>query len=203
MKRRIIGTSIFKNGFTKDRFLVLFSVLLCIGLMVGAILIGLAKQNGQTELIDICSRNFDSKISNSLIYNFFNAFISSLFSVFPFYVLGICAVGFPFLCILPFFFGVGIGVKIGFLYITFGLKKIHLSIFLQIPQTLIFVLILFFLYNISIKASKQVYSTINPQKNQADFTFKRYNKCYLFILSAIVFYSLIDSLIFNFGIRFF
>lgn len=122
---------------TNNRIFVVLSLLLLIGVLIGAILLN--KVDFQTrQYIDLLFlSNFKEGLSKSLI----DIFISSLSSTFIFLLLaffmGLSAWGCILAPLIPLFRGFCIGFSECYMYTTYGLKGIIFNIIIFLPGFLV------------------------------------------------------------------
>ncbi len=198
--KRIIGTSALKNGFlSKDRFLISLLFTFCSGILIGSVALGTSYADKAAVLNRICESYIYSRQEQSVFASFFASFSSCFVMLLSAYVLGVCAVGIPFLYIIPFVDGIGKGTIIGYIYAKFGYAGLLKSTLLVIPQNTIFCFLILMAVRFSLKMSYQIFCNISSiQQSHPYICFKKYNQRYVFLIIVSIICSFIDALISRF-----
>ncbi|MEE1279765.1 MAG: stage II sporulation protein M [Oscillospiraceae bacterium] len=199
--KRIIRTSALQNGFfNKDRFLISLFVVLGIGLMIGSIAAGTSSADDSSVLNRIWSAYIYNRSEQSVAACFFATFSSCFFMLLAAYVLGVCAVGIPFLYLIPAIDGIGKGIIIGFVYAKYGFIGLIKSLFLIVPQNVIFCFVIILALIQSVKMSRQMFCSVSGlQSNEPFISFKKYNQKFLFLIIGASLCSIIDALLSRFS----
>ncbi|MFO7161253.1 MAG: stage II sporulation protein M [[Clostridium] cellulosi] len=177
---------------------LLFMVLVLAGILTGSIYINSA---GVTKsalegtgffMQDLVSSEAASKGFLSLaVCSFFPSAALICIS----YLLGLCAVGFPFEFVIPILYGTFTGASMASIYIRFGAKGLLICLLFILPQALITVLAIIVASREGFKFSKQISHVIlrGVQKNLT-IMFRTYCFKYAicFVLAAIA--SIIQAL---------
>lgn len=194
--KRIIGTSAFKNGFLKkDRFFLSLLVLLGIGIFIGAVTAGTNSADSESVLSRIWSSYMEKRLEQSIAACFFGSFFSAFVLLALSYILGMCAIGEPFLYTIPIIDGIGKGIIFGFVYVKYGFLGLLKSLLLIAPQNVLFCLILIFSLKRSVSMSRQTYNTVRGiQQTEVFLSFKKYNQYFIILLIGMIICSIIDAL---------
>lgn len=103
---------------------ILFFVFLLFGLLTGVICI----KYGVNSLVDLAADIFNQSRTESSekgVFEFlFSDFLSSICYLFASFTVGLCAVGIPFLPIIPFVKGIYLGALGGYMYTEYGVSGI-------------------------------------------------------------------------------
>lgn len=199
--KRIIRTSAFKNGFfNKDRFLISLFFLFGIGLLIGSVSAGSYSNEPDSVLNRIWNSYMENRATQSVFLSFLSTFSSCFIMLFYSYILGVCALGIPFLYIIPVFDGIGKGIILGFIYTNQGLIGFLKSLLFVLPQNILLCLILIFSINHSYRMSRQMYFNIRAiQFDEPFISFKKYNQKYIFFLICSIICAFFDALLFEFS----
>lgn len=124
------------GGIVKQnrRLIFLTAIFIC-GLLLGAIAIK-NKDAALTEELKSLIENFCLVRSRqSLVVNFFSIFGTECIFLIPAMLFGVCAVGEPFLWLLPLIKGMGIGMISAYLYSDYSLKgMLYFAAVLLLPS---------------------------------------------------------------------
>ncbi len=199
--KRIIRTSALQNGFfNKDRFLISLFIVFGIGLMIGSVAAGTSSADENSVLNRIWSSYIYNRSEQSIAACFFSSFFSCFFMLLAEYILGVCAVGVPFLYVIPAIYGIGKGIIIGFIYAKYGFIGLIKSLFLIVPQNVIFCFIIILALNQSVKMSRQMFCVVSGLQSTEPFiSFKKFNQKYIFLIVGASLCSIIDALLSRFN----
>ena len=164
-----------------------------VGIISGALMIRL--ENPISSLIVSMFRQYNGLIvANGFIKNFAELFFSNVFFVLVLFFLGFSAIGSPFVCIISFVKGVGIGIVSSYLYNNYMLSGFGYCMLIFFPQQIINMLALFIAMNESFVNSKMIFKTIGGT-NQNEFDLKIYSQRYFFVFILEVISSLLGSVL--------
>ena len=198
--KRIIGTSAFGNGlFKRNRFFISVFWIIGIGILIGAVAVGMFYNSEKSIINDICLGYFEKRASQSIFSCFLATFSSALTVIILTYLFGLCAMGVPMLYSILAFDSIGKGLILGFVYIEYGFLGILKSLVFLLPQNVMLCLLIFYAVSFSVKMSKQIYNMLSDY-NGSDYQInkKLYNKRYLLFVLGILVLSVVDALMSRF-----
>lgn len=182
-------------AFKKNWKIILFLVLFAIGMIIGAILI--KKDNSEiiNSFLNIFKTYIRIKKEQSIGSNFINSLAINLIFVLCAFILGLCAVGLPFISMLPVIKGVGIGMLTGFLYSNFALRGLGYCILVLYPGLMPAVYTLLLSCNIGVNTSYNMLLTLSSNKIiKGETNLKIYCLKFLIFFVLIIFSSVIDAM---------
>lgn len=199
---KIIRTSAMSNGFyNKDRFLISLFFALGIGILIGSIASGSNFSNENSILFKMHNSYIQSRSEQSFLELFWGVFLSEFLYLLICYILGLCAIGIPFLYTIPLIYGIGKGIILGFLYAEGGFSGILNSILFYSVQGVGLSSVLIIALKKSYKMSLQAFSSINSSsRNSKNITLKKYNQFYIIILLIAVLFCAVDALMFKINV---
>jgi len=182
------------QAYKHSSVIMLFIFFLC-GLIFGSVL--LRTGNVTADVIVSAFKNYNGVIvSNSFTQNFINLLFSNGAFLFFTYIFGLCAIGAPIICAVPFIKGVGIGVVSAYLYKTYELSGFGYCMLVYYPAQLINMFTILLCSNESYKMSKDIYNNIKSSNVfQGENELKLYHVRYIFFMLLYLFSSLIGSLL--------
>ncbi len=199
--KKIIKTSVFKNGFfSKDRFLISLFAIYALGIFIGTVAAASAVTEQNSALYSILNLYFSSRFNSSIASCFLEGATSSLIMMLFNFLLGLCALGLPFIYIIPAIDGIGKGLTVSFLCVNYGFIGILKSVILIIPQNALISFFLILSARQSVDMSRQLYSMLNT-KNQCDKTisFKKFIQTQLIFLAVMLICCIIDAFLSRFS----
>lgn len=199
---KIIRTSALANGFyNKDRFLISLFTLLGTGILIGSVAAGSNASNENSLIFQIHNSFIQSKTEQSFLELFWEAFLSEFLYLLVCYISGLCAIGVPFLFIIPLTYGIGKGIIFGFLYATSGFAGILNGILFHSVQGTGLALLIIIALKKSYKMSRQTFITLSSNSCSDNIlTFKKYNQFYIIILIISALFCSVDALLFKINI---
>lgn len=171
-----------------------FIVYICVyfaGLIIGALLY----------------KNICTKISSELFDNIFNTqanvFLDTFFSKLCIYLsvymltvlIGLCVIGYPTVCCVPFLCGVEIALKLSYFYNLYNFKGFGYSLLIIIPESSMFILILIYAIKSAGEMSKNLMQIARNNESKNDISIKSYLKDFLIYGSEIIVISLINAVL--------
>ena len=112
----------FSVRLKRIHFIKVIVVLFLIGMVYGALLVGLGQAQTQEQLSFLTEQFIGKRAEQSIMYTFIGSFNSSAVLLLALFVLGFCAVGQPVALFLPVFHGLGLGISMAYLYSTQGFQ---------------------------------------------------------------------------------
>ncbi len=199
--KRIIRTSALKNGlFSHNRFFISVFWLVGVGVLLGAAAAGVFSGDENSFVNSVWQAYFSKRETASIFSCFIGTFSSSFLILALSYLLGLCAMGTPFLYLTLIFDSVGKGLVFGFLYLKYGFWGVLKAFIFLLPQNVLMCVLFVYVVNFSVKMSKQIYSLLSDDKVTVDYhlNFKKYNQKYLFFGFCLVLISAFDALMSRF-----
>ena len=199
--KRIIRTSALKNGlFSHNRFFISAFWLVGVGVLLGAAAAGMFSGDDNSFVNSVWQAYFLRRETGSIFSCFVGTISSSFLILALSYLLGLCAIGTPFLYLTLIFDSVGKGLVFGFLYLQYGFWGVLKALVFLLPQNVLICLLFVYAVNFSLKMSKQMYCLLSEDKVTVDYhlNFKKYNQKYLFFSFCLVLISVFDALMSRF-----
>ena len=197
-----VGGFIFE---AKKHFLI---VVLCFvvltGLITGSILI--KRSPDLYETIKNIFQNFISDVSGqTLLRNFTAQIITNSAVIFPIFIFGMCAIGFPVPFFVVFIKGLSIGTISSLLYNEYGLKGFGFCMLVFFPIQLIITLSLIFSGKESIRMSLGLLKTLTEQNLKTCETHETKKYVFLSVMWVLIstFASFVSAVLNVYVVRFF
>lgn len=168
-------------------------IILMIGMIYGAMLIGLNRDEAVNQLGSIMQKFINKRIEQSIFITFASSFFSSMILIAILFFIGFFSIGQPIAFFIPMFQGLGIGLSTAYLYSSKGISGIIFCLILIAPTTIISTLTLLLGCKESIRFSNKNLRTLFPQK--FDQNMQGELKLYLKRFSALTMFQLISAVI--------
>ena len=140
------------------------------------------KENRELALMALLSRNL---VSNLVFIGFF-------------YVLGLCAIGLPFIAIVPVIKGISLGTLISYAYVFNGIKGFLFALVLIfLPESLLLTLLCFGYSEaicMSLTVSNGIFAS-KPRELKRTLTFMAFSKRFLLIALGVITVSFLQALL--------
>lgn len=195
-KRKIIYTKTRSSQITVNRETLIFLLFLTAGIVIGVF----TAKRGNDDIIAQVKNIFDSfysaRESQSIIVSSLHSLgVSAAFWIMTL-LFGLCAIGAPFIAVLPTIKGLGIGLVTGYIYSVYGLSGIGYCLLVIFPGALISFIAL--IYSVSDAFKMSVFTlgsllNFNSQKGGAD-KFKIYFAKEIFYLLIFVISAFVDGI---------
>lgn len=161
---------------------ILLFLFFCCGLLLGAF----AVRKDSSLLLDRLLSLFENysvvKASQSAAVNFSNAVFKQILLLLCTFCIGLCAVGMPFLFLVPFAYGTGVGLVSAFLYKTYMLKGIGYCALILYPGVVLTVAALVFACSVGARMSRFLMNGLLIKEIDKTETFRQY--CLQFLIAA-------------------
>lgn len=154
----------FSVRLKRIHFIKVIVVLFLIGMVYGALLVGLGQAQTQEQLSFLTEQFIGKRAEQSIMYTFIGSFNSSAVLLLALFVLGFCAVGQPVALFLPVFHGLGLGISMAYLYSTQGFQGILFTLILILPSAAISTIALFLGTRESVRFSNSIFRMLFPEK---------------------------------------
>ncbi|MDF2567696.1 MAG: hypothetical protein K0R90_1152 [Oscillospiraceae bacterium] len=179
----------------KNRLFLVLIVMFFIGMVYGAIVI----RNGSQNLIGTLSFMTDGFVSKrsgqTLLSTLVGSFSSNFIFIFILFLMGFSAISQPFIFFSPCFYGLGVGLSMGYMYTYYGLKGVGFCGVMILPHACISALAIVLASKESIRLSNLFLSSV-IKKIEGEISLKSiklYCAKYLVILVFIIASAIIDS----------
>lgn len=185
-----------KNLANKNIIFICLLFLFILGMFYGTLLIKSDNDSVWSQLEIITNEYRAIQMKQSLITTFINSFLSSLiFLIIP-YIFGYSSIGQIGTFFIPFFYGLGLGCALGYLYMNYGVKGILYSAVIVIPHSVITLFALLIGCRESTKLSSLIFLGFfsSNAKSVNSTTIKLYNIKFFILCLMIVIASVINVL---------
>lgn len=133
MSKRVLMSFIYY--LRHNRCTVLLALSLLCGVLAGSlILVALPNKNYDFSLLSHFF--FESRLNKTFIETVSSSFVSSFLIIFSLFLMGFWALAAPVILVVPFFYGMGIGVSIANLYISFSFQGFLIAALTILPFSL-------------------------------------------------------------------
>ena len=198
MKKFVKNSIISTKFFIKDNTLtVIFITLFTVGTLIGSFT--LYYSIGKSDSVSLLLKQyFDENSSLSILALFSRNVIASFFYLAVMYIGGLCAIGLPFVAIIPVIKGIAIGTIISYQYVYNGLKGfLYAMIILLIPAALLMaVLNLAYIEGMymSLTVSNGIFNG-KPRESKYNLSFMTFTKRFLIFSVGIVIICIIEAVL--------
>ena len=201
MKRHIRSSFVRTSLYIADnKATFLFITLFTLGMVLGSFALYFAgnhsdiivnsissflKENGELSFLSLLSRNM---VGNFLYLGFF-------------YVGGLCAIGLPFVALIPMIKGISLGTLVSYEYIFYGIKGFLYALVLIFLTEAILLTMYCFAYSEAIYMSLTVSNGIfasKPKELKHSLSFMSFTKRIVLIAVGVVLVSLAQALLTHF-----
>lgn len=124
-------------GLKKISFLKVLFILFFIGMIYGALLVGLSDSGIQNKLAFLTQEFVNKRTEQSIVFTFFSSFGSSMMLLIILFLLGFWAIGQPAALFVPIFRGLGLGMSMAQMYVAYNFKGVLFCLILILPQVII------------------------------------------------------------------
>lgn len=189
-KSRVPGLVIeAKNHITTLTLFFLFFI----GLIFGTLAVKF--ESSISDIIVLMFKQYNGLIvSYGFIKNFLNLFLNNIFVIIAMFFFGLCAIGTPFVCLIPLVKGIGIGVVSAYMYKTYLMSGFGYCTIVYYPPQIINMLCIIIGANESYINSKNLFYMMSSSK-QYEFDGKIYIIRYILILLLTIISSSIGAVL--------
>lgn len=189
-KSRVPGLVIeAKNHITTLTLFFLFFI----GLICGTLSVKF--ENSISDIIVLMFKQYNGLIvSYGFIKNFLNLFFNNIFVIISMFFFGLCAIGTPFVCLIPLVKGIGIGVVSAYMYKSYLMSGFGYCTIVYYPPQIINMLCIIIGANESYINSKNLFYMMSSSK-QYEFDGKIYIIRYILILLLTIISSSIGAVL--------
>lgn len=152
-------------------------------------------------------KNIYTRINNELFEGVFNYqaddFLETFFSKLSIYLsvylitvlIGLCVIGYPIVCSVPFLCGIEIALKLSYFYNLYNFKGFGYSLLIIIPEASMFILVLIYAIKSAGDMSKNLMQIARNNVPNNEVSIKSYLKSFLIYGSEIIVISLINAVL--------
>lgn len=152
-------------------------------------------------------KNIYTRINNELFEEVFNYqaddFLETFFSKLTIYLsvylitvlIGLCVIGYPIVCSVPFLCGIEIALKLSYFYNLYNFKGFGYSLLIIIPEASMFILVLIYAIKSAGDMSKNLMQIARNNVPNNEVSIKSYLKSFLIYGSEIIVISLINAVL--------
>lgn len=152
-------------------------------------------------------KNIYTRINNELFEDVFNYhaddFLETFFSKLSIYLsvylitvfIGLCVIGYPIVCSVPFLCGIEIALKLSYFYNLYNFKGFGYSLLIIIPEASMFILVLIYAIKSAGDMSKNLMQIARNNVPNNEISIKSYLKSFLIYGSEIIVISLINAVL--------
>ncbi len=193
----------YLNIIVENRRNLIMVALFTVGMLLGATIIKDGSSPFTAKLIELFDRYRELRSQQSVFSNFCGSMLTSIVFMSVTFILGLCAIGTPFIGCIPLIRGLGLGMISGHLYSAYALSGLGYSLLILYPGSLISIIGLLMCCNESLLMSQDMFlSMLNrPIKNQS--AIKMYCARYIVILIISAIGAVTDSVCLLAFMRFF
>lgn len=192
-----IRTSEEQKITAKNPTIMFFMILLLIGALFGTLIFCNMQSSEISNLSFITQGFIKNKTEQTFVQSLINSFTTSSLLVTICFFLGFGAISQPVEFLVPIFRGLGLGTSISYIYITYGVKGLLITLVLIIPNAVISSIAIIIAARESIKLSNMFTSYIisNNTENNMKSCIKLYVLKFLILFAIIGLSSILDSLL--------
>ena len=161
--------------------IVLF-LFFCAGLLIGSFAVRKDSSPLLERLLSLFQNYAAVKADQSAAVNFSNALFRQLVMFLCTFCIGLCAVGMPFMYLVPFCYGTGTGLVSAFLYKTYMLKGIGYCALILYPGVILTAGALIFACSVGADMSRSLMNGLLSKETEKAESFRRY--CLRFLFAA-------------------
>lgn len=165
------------------------------GLAAGAFCV---KKTDNYIIKAVCESYMDylfKKFTLNSVSVFLNTLLLTSTAIIFSYFIGLCAIGIPFVMLIPAVSGALIGIISGFIYENYLLKGLGYCAILIFPAAAISVSAIIFSCKESLQMSKNMLMLLSRGRVKHEQSFKKYNINFLVYTAIITFASAIESIL--------
>ncbi len=168
-----------KRSHRKEIVLFLFFFA---GLILGALVVRKNSSLLLDRLLSLFQNYSLVKTEQSAVVNFCNALFRQIILLLLTFCIGLCAVGMPFIYLVLFTYGTGIGLVSAFLYKTYMLKGIGYCALILYPGVILTACALVFAGSVGADMSKALMNGLLLKETGQSESFRQY--CLRFLIAA-------------------
>lgn len=179
---------------------IIFLFLFTFGILLGTYILKQNHDFTSTTLANILNEYISLKRGNTILDNFIASFKVNFIFVLLTFMLGFCAIGTPFITLVPVIKGIGMGLFCGYLYLNYNFSGLGYCVLIIYPGLIISLFALLSASNFSLSFSYEMllslFGTNNTKKKNlgAEHQLKIFCIRYIIIFIISIIGSIVDSL---------
>ncbi len=193
--RRIVSTKIFIED---NKLLFLFITTLTIGIALGSIITFFIGDKNNEAINILINQYIDENKTLSILSMFIRELFSNGVIIAVLYISGLCVIGVPFICSIPFIKGILCGVIFSYEYYNNGLKGFLCVLCTLAIPTALFLCLISYSYKesflMSINVSNGIY-TAKIRNTDYQCSFFTFTKRYIIFIFFTAIISLISGIL--------
>ena len=165
-----------------DWIIIMLIIIFFTGLLIGAYMIKNGENTFTSKIVESYTSFTEVSQSKSFTILFFKLFSIGSGVILLMYFTGLCALGIPFVTIIPFIAGLFIGIISGFYYKHYMLKGLGYCMIIIFPSMILFCASMLIACKGSIKMSRNMLNLLSMRRSQPQESFKSYTVNYLILI---------------------
>ncbi len=192
------------TGFVRSNKVPLAVTLLFVtGIILGTVTVTKRNEYILIKTAEIFKDYITVQTGQSLFALFMNSVFKFSIYIIVIYLLGLCAIGSPFICAVPLIRGLGAGLISGYLYSAYSLKGIGYCVLIMYPGLLVSLFAMMIGCSNGIAMSYDLLRCMGAERTGTDMGLKKYTSGFLVILAMTVAAALTDTICYALFMRFF
>lgn len=184
------------------RIILLLSLFIC-GLIIGSFVVKNNDSIMSNQLESIIKSGITTKNNSQFWEVFFNSITVNLVFLISAFSLGLCAIGIPFISLIPLIKGFGLGISGAYIYSNYSVKGVCYCLLILFPAQIISSALLIYACNESYYMSGDLFFSLNnslnlKEKNPVRLYLTRFLLLALFIALSAGFDAVLSSLFSSF-----
>lgn len=193
IKRRFNVVKINRMEFlSKYNIIIILTALFISGLMIGVYIFKDDNALVQNSIAQIFTRFYTQRSTQGLLATFSHSMLINMIFLASSFTFGMCCIGVPAICALPFIRGISFGVIAGHMYSSYGLDGVGHFMLTILPGAVLAVTLLLISCNESYKTAMDLLRMVTKGSTVSTGIIKRYLSVYLFIIGFTALASIID-----------
>lgn len=195
-ERRPLQGGVLMERIASGWKLILLTALFTAGMAFGAVLVKSSADHEWLEkMLNLLQEYSTMRSSQSLFATMCNSLFANLIYLAVAFTAGLCAMGLPFLMLLPFIRGLGMGAVFGYLYSTKALMGVGYCLLILLPGAILSTATLLIGCREGITMSFDVFAVMNGNKTLDGYhNFRLYCARFSILLALLACASLADAL---------
>lgn len=181
------------KSFYSNRNIIILVLLFLAGLIYGAFAVKSQNSFLYSKIMPLYMSYVKSKSNLSDLNIFFTTLLLNSSIIVSAYFTGLCAIGIPFVAMLPAVSGIFIGSVSGYIYQTYMLKGLGYCGIIIFPSAAITVASIIFAGRESMLMSKNMLNLLSQRHNQKYEDFKSYSVRFVIYVSLAALGALIET----------
>ncbi|MDR1630547.1 MAG: stage II sporulation protein M [Oscillospiraceae bacterium] len=196
IKRRFNVVRLNKMDFiNKYNIMIILTVLFVCGIIIGVSIIKNDNAAMQSSIAQIFTKFYTSRSSQSMLSTFAHSMLINMIFLGGSFTFGMCCIGVPAVCALPFIRGISLGVITGYMYHTYALDGVGHFMLTMLPGAVFSVSLLLISCNESYKTAMDLLRMVTKGTVVQNGIIKRYLTVYLFLIGFTALASLLDMVL--------